>query len=376
MLGHVELLLSGLNDKGYDITVACPVEEKSLQCLKAAGVFRIQPLDTGDDLRPWLDPLIIGKFARFLNGNPFDIIHAHGAKAGLITRLALHLGRRQRSPVVVSYHNEILPTSRSLHKRRLRSYMEKLLRDGTAHFIAVSPGIQEELIQEIGCPRQKVSFIPNGIRIEGVGEPADHLRERAHWGWPEDAYIVGTAARLTWEKGIDILLTALSQAVKAEPQLRLVIMGDGPLEADLRQMTKTLGLDDHVRFLGYLDNARSLFPAFDAFVLPSRTEGWPLSIMEAMAAGLPVVATRVGGIPELVQDGKNGILVEPGEVDRLHEALVTLVRDPVRARDWGQKAATHARERFHAQAMVSQVEAVYRGIIGSPGANDLAVKGE
>ena len=363
MLGHVELLLSGLNEKGHDIIVACPVEEKSLHCLKAAGVFKMQPLDTGDDLRPWLDSLTIGKFARFLDANPFDIIHAHGAKAGLITRLALHLGRRQRSPVIVSYHNEISPPSRQGYKRQVRRHAERLLKKDTAHFIAVSPSIQRELIEEIGCPPQKVSFIPNGIYINGAEQTK--LPIQAWSDWPEDVFIVSTVARLTWEKGVDVLLEGFARAVKVEPRLRLVIVGDGPQGVWLRERIAAEGLGDQVRLLGYVENARSLLGAFDAFALPSRTEGWPLSIMEAMAAGLPVVASGVGGIPELVLGGQCGILVEPGEVNQLKDALVDLARDPIKARKLGQKAALHARKHFSAQIMVDRVHGVYQAIIGN-----------
>lgn len=373
MLTHLGLLLAGLNRAGHEITVACPIDEKMMQCIRDAGISRVLPLDTGDELRPWLDPLVVWRFSRFLHRHPFAIVHAHGAKAALITRLALNYGSKLDYPVVVSYHNEILPASRHPQKRRLRRLMEKRLINDTSHFIAVSPGIKDELIQDIGCPEERVSFIPNGISLEDLDQVSRgvEVREktRSTWGWPQhtDVFVVGTACRLTREKGIDILLQAAFQAVQVEPSLRFVIIGDGPLAEGFKEDARARGLCDYLHFLGFCDNAWNLFPAFDAFVLASRTEGWPLSIMEAMALGLPVIATTVGGIPEMVDSGKTGILVEPEDVNELSKALVRLATDRPLADKLGEAAAIRAREHFDANTMIAKVEAVYQQLLhGGP----------
>lgn len=365
MLTHVELLMAGLGQAGYDITVACPIEEQLMKHIRAAGVSRILPLDIGDDLRPCLDPLVIWRFSRFLRHHPFAIVHAHGAKAGLITRLALS---KLDYPVVVSYHNELLSATYHPQKRRMRAFVERRLAQDTDHFIAVSPTIRDELIQCIGCSPAKVSFIPNGILLDDSA--SEHVRVgarrtvRSMWGWPEGAghFVVGTACRLTREKGIDILLAAASQAIRMEPTLRLVIFGDGPLASELEGKAQEGGLSEYVRFLGYCDRARELFPALDAFVLPSRTEGWPLSIMEAMAVGLPVIATRVGGVPHMVETGRTGLLVAPGEVDELAQALLVLARDRSLARRLGEAAADYAEEHFDVKTMVARVGDIYAQI--------------
>lgn len=382
MLTHLELLLKGLGQAGYELTAACPVEELVLQRLRAAGVFRILPLDVGDALRPWFDPLVIGKFARFLQEHPFDILHAHGAKAGLITRLALNWRSRLAYPVIVSCHNEILPDSRHPRYRRARWLVEKYLARYTSHFIAVSPGIQDELIRVIGCPPHKVSFIPNGIELpesqNREGEAAVRSAYRALWGWPADSgsFVVGTACRLTWEKGVDVLLQAAGLAVGREPSLRFVIIGDGPMVDELQQAAASQGLGPFVSFLGYQEHARTMFPAFDAFALPSRSEGWPLSVMEAMAAGLPVVAARAGGPAYMIDSGRNGILVSPGDPQKLAEALILLARDREWAKELGRAAADYARRHFSAERMVSQVEMVYRRLLEGKQAVPVLGKGE
>lgn len=370
MLTHLRILLDGLNRAGHEITVACPVDERMMQCIRDAGISRILPLDTGDELRPWLDPLVIRRFSRFLQSHPFDVVHAHGAKAGLITRLALGYGSKLGYPVVVSYHNEILPGSRHLQKRRLRRFMEKRLVKDTSHCIAVSPSIKDELIQDIGCPEERVSFIPNGISLVDLDQVNRGVevgeKTRSTWGWSQetDAFVVGTACRLTREKGMDIFLQAAFRAIQVEPSLRFVIIGDGPLSEGLEEDAKACGLRDYLRFLGFCDNAWNLFPGFDAFALASRTEGWPLSIMEAMALGLPVIATAVGGIPEMVESGKTGILVQPEDVVGLSQALVNLARNRPLADKLGEAAAIYAREHFDANAMLAKVEAVYQQVLG------------
>lgn len=353
-----------------------------MQRVRAAGVFRILPMDVGDVLRPWLDPLVIGKFSRFLQEHPFDIIHAHGAKAGLITRLALNWRGRLRYPVIVSYHNEILPESRRSRQRRARYLAEKYLAKYTSHFIAVSPGIRDELINIIGCPPEQVSLIPNGIELAESedGEKSAEIRRtyRSAWGWPDDAhwFVVGTACRLTWEKGPDLLLEAARLAIEKEASLRFVIIGDGPMADELRRVAETYGLAPFVRFLGYQDDARRIFPAFDAFILPSRTEGWPLSIMEAMAAGLPVIASGAGGPDYMIDSGRSGILVSPGDAHKLAEAMILLARDRAWAKDLGRTAADHARRYFGAEAMVAQVQMVYNKLLQGSHAAAFVGKGE
>lgn len=382
MLTHLELLLRGLGLCGYDLTVACPVEELVLQKMRAAGITRLLPLDVGDTPRLWLDPLVIGQLSRFLKVHPFDIIHAHGAKAGLITRLALNWRGRLSYPVIVSYHNEILPPSRQSRQRKVRYLMEKYLVKYTSHFIAVSPGIRDELINIIGCPPAQVSLIPNGIELTELetGERQAEVRRayRASWGWPDDDqwFVVGTACRLTWEKGPDLLLEAANLAVRKEPSLRFVIIGDGPMAAELQQAARSYGLAAFVRFLGYRDNARRIFPAFDAFVLPSRTEGWPLSVMEAMALGLPVIAADVGGLPHMIDSGCSGILISPGLVQELAEALILLARDRERAKELGRRAAVHARSHFSGEVMVERVKEVYDQVLRWTSASPLLRKGE
>lgn len=374
MLGHVALLLEGLDTARFQLTVACPPEERLLRCLKRAGVSRIFPLDVGDGIRPFTDLYVTWQLCRLLCRHCFSLIHAHGAKAGLVARLAVAAATRVCPPgprVVLSLHNEIFPSTRSQRMHKWRHFMERRLLPYTTHFIAVSPSIAAELINEIGCPPQRVSIIPNGISLEDIGCSAGYISTVGRWGWGPEAFVVAVVARLTAEKGIDILLAALPRVLSRAPQLRVVIAGDGPKAKELQEETARRGLTGYVKFLGFQKDIFGLLFRCDGFVLPSFTDAWPLSLMEAMAAGLPVVASRVGGIPAMVKEGETGLLVDPGDIGQLAAALVQLATNRDAARKLGEEAAKWARKQFDARYMITRIQAVYEQVLSAETAQGL-----
>lgn len=174
-------------------------------------------------------------------------------------------------------------------------------------------------------------------------------------GPPPGRRMIGTLARLDHIKGLDLLLHAAASL----PGVEVVIAGDGPDRAELVQQAARLGIEGRVRFVPWRDDARHLLADLDVFVLPSRNEGFPLSIVEAMLAARPVVATAVGSVEEAVVDGETGIVVPPDEVPALTEALRTLLDDPARAQAMGQVGRARALERFTAEVMATQFEALY-----------------
>jgi glycosyltransferase involved in cell wall biosynthesis len=179
----------------------------------------------------------------------------------------------------------------------------------------------------------------------------------------DDDVVIGTVANLRATKGYPDLLAAARRVIDRLPSVRFVAVGRGPLEHDLRARHAELGLGDRFVFLGYRDDAVRAMSAFDVFCLPSHHEGLPVALMEALALGLPIVATRVGGVDELVTDGVEAVLVPPGEPDLLADALESLARDPQRR----TAMASHARDRaqtLDADAAVRAVEAVYREAAG------------
>ncbi|NLG19202.1 MAG: glycosyltransferase family 4 protein [Fibrobacter sp.] len=171
---------------------------------------------------------------------------------------------------------------------------------------------------------------------------------------------VGFVGRLSEEKGIDVLLRAMKEVLKEVPDADLTIVGTGPQEQELRGLSKMLGLSDKVIFTGYRSNSFEALREMDLFVLPSRTEGCPIVILEAMAMGLPVVATDVGGNPELLIDGKTGILVPSGDHARMAEAIIKLITGSEELRQMGQNGRKRAFSQFHPSSFTSKLQLLYR----------------
>jgi glycosyltransferase involved in cell wall biosynthesis len=175
--------------------------------------------------------------------------------------------------------------------------------------------------------------------------------------------LVGVVARLQPEKGVANFLEAAARVSGAFPDARFVVVGDGPLREELLDLARRLGISERVCFLGYRTDSRALMALMDLLVVPSLTEGSPLIVLEAIAAGVPVVASAVGGIPDQLRHGKEGLLVPPGAPDALGEALAALLRDPEYARRLGEAGRRRAKNEFSHEALVRRIEGVYHAVL-------------
>lgn len=287
----------------------------------------------------------------------------------LIAGLAVLLRERRRyqilhchqmiSPMTLALMGRALPRKRLIinpHGRgprgdvakitRLRPLTGKLrvaaaLRWGDA-FVAIARDIHHEL-RTMGVPEARIWNIPNGVDTErfAPATPAERraLRRKLHL---PDTPLLTFVGRLTVAKGLDILLDAWAQRDAALASAHLVLVGDGELRASLEQQARSVGLDRSVIFTGSTTDTVSYLRAADAFVLPSRTEGMPVALLEAMACGLPCIATRVGGSAELIDDGQNGRLVAPENANALARALPEAFTTPA----WGERARQRIVERY------------------------------
>ena len=233
---------------------------------------------------------------------------------------------------------------RQSERLRHRLYMRLALPMLDAHVTVAD--IPARVVAGIArVPRASIKTIPNGV-------PDVPLRSLPR---PAEGFIVGSLGRLEEQKGFDILLRSLTEL----PDVTAVVVGDGSGRQGLIEFSESLGISDRVVFPGWSDRARDHLTTFDVFVLPSRGEALPLSILEAMFAGLPVVAADVGGIGEAVVDGETGSLVPPNDPIALAGAIRELLADPARRRDMGRRARDRAHQRFTAEAMAAQFEVLY-----------------
>jgi glycosyltransferase involved in cell wall biosynthesis len=277
------------------------------------------------------------------------LIHAHSAKAGFLARLA---GAVCRVPVVYTPHvfpflMACGPRTRALYRR-----LERSVAPATAALIAVS-GEEEAAALALGYPREKVFRIPNGVRPCDAGEIAVRAA---------GPLTVGFFGRLAPQKGPDVLLAAMAEVAVHVPQAQVAFFGGGELAERLRAQAAALGLEARVRFAGAYPQADavSLMRQVDVVAVPSRWEGCPYGVLEAFQAGVPVVASAVGGVTDLLQDGVNGLCVAADQPEALGDALLALLRDPQKRRLFAERGRVCAAEHT-AAAMTEAVAAVYRG---------------
>ncbi|HOW28489.1 MAG TPA: glycosyltransferase family 4 protein [Elusimicrobiota bacterium] len=301
--------------------------------------------------RNCLDLSVIPAANRFFKDHSFDIVHSH-----LIWANSLAASLKGRNKLIWHDHD----TGESM--RWFDRAMEKLFVGKSDRIVAISDAVAQRIA--LRCPAQsdRVRVIHNAIRLDvdsGNGAPA------AKPPFQKTGPVVGYLGRLDEpKKGVAVLIRAWPGVLNTHPSAQLVIVGDGAAALDLEILTRQLGLQKSVRFLGEQSDVKSHLAAFDIFVLPSLWEGFGISLLEAMSSSLPVVATRVGGIPEVVADGETGLLVPPGNVQALGEAVSSLLSDPVRAQDMGKKGLARVRGHFDMKMNISQLEKLYQDCMG------------
>jgi glycosyltransferase involved in cell wall biosynthesis len=237
--------------------------------------------------------------------------------------------------------------------------------------VCVSAG-QAERVRRAGVLPERVRVIRNAARLEAFSEPDPAARNWLRELVGGDGPILVAAGRLSVEKGFQVLVEAAPAILKAVPSARLVVFGDGPLRGSLERRVAALGLTDRVRLPGFRDDLDCLLPWADLVVLPSLTEGLPNVALEAAAAGVPVVATAVGGTPEVVIDGQTGVLVPPGEPTSLASRIVDVLRLPDRARALGAAGRRRVEEQFSFDAQARAYQQLFAEVVRPRAATGVA----
>jgi glycosyltransferase involved in cell wall biosynthesis len=229
--------------------------------------------------------------------------------------------------------------------------------------IGVSSQIENKYKAEGAVSR--VACIRNGIDLEGKSAETDRWRTRKDLGVDSETCLIGTVGRLTPVKGIPYLLEAARMLLRQGANVKVLVVGDGSIRSDLMAQTRDLGISENVVFLGHREDTDALLVALDIFALPSLSEGIPMALLEAMAASRSVVASRVGGVPEIVEDGVEGFLVEPMDVNGFVERCLRLIQFPDMAQKMGEMARARVERDFSAENMAHRVALLYRELIES-----------
>ncbi|XXT19520.1 glycosyltransferase [Sorangium sp. So ce429] len=311
--------------------------------------------------RPGLDPGLPVRLAAWLRREDIRLVHTHNPGPHLYGALAAGLARAASfagggGPRVIHTKH-----GRNYPKQKRKVLVNRLAAALTDRVVAVSDDARAVALEVERVDPARVVTILNGVDPE-VFRPGDARAARARLGLPASGYHVGCVARLSPEKDHATLLTAFARLREVRPGAHLTLVGDGPARPALEQQVARLGLGGAVLFTGTRADVAELLPAFDVFALASLTEGISLTLIEAASAGLPIVATRVGGNPEIVKEGETGLLVSPGSPDPLAAALEAIAVRDDRA-EVGMRGRARVIERFGIDQMVRAYEDLYDEVL-------------
>jgi glycosyltransferase involved in cell wall biosynthesis len=310
--------------------------------------------------RPGFDWRCARQLGRLFAAEGIKIVHAHQYTPfaySLATRL---FGRRP--PVLFTEHGRFYPDHRSWK----RKWFNKTFTESRDRFVAVAESVRQALVRNEGLPPERIQIVHNGISLEPMANwSADRRNVRRELGVSDDTFLVLQVARLDPIKDHKTAIRAVARAAELNPRIYLAIVGDGREKAAIEQEVQSHSLGDRIKMLGQRNDVTRLLAVADAFLLTSVSEGLPVTIIEAMAAGLPVVATGVGGVTELVSDGASGLLAPAGDAEGLARALVKLASDAKLRNELTSRAKREAETDFSEDRMILDYDRIYQEMLAT-----------
>jgi glycosyltransferase involved in cell wall biosynthesis len=372
---HVTYLTRGLAPRGYETTlVAGDIargEESMAFVAEQAGIGIVEFPGLSRELSPLRDVLATVRLARLIRRIRPHILHTHKAKAGAVGRAAALLSGRRRPIVVHTFHGHVLRGYFGRAGSQLFRLIEAALARATNVLVAVSPQVRDELVRLRVAPRERFTVVRLGIELEPrvrSREPRNEVRRRI--GIAPGTFVVGWFGRMTAVKRCYDLVDALAHLRERGVAAALLLVGDGVDRERVEERAHELGVATSCFFVGYQEDVARWYAACDAFALASANEGTPVVVIEALAAGLPVVSTRVGGVADVLSDGVDGFLVEPGDMHALAARLEQLAREPELRARMGETGRRRALRRYAVERLVTDVDDLYRALLeGTMSAN-------
>lgn len=363
-------IIKGVPPEKYESSLLCgsleQLSETELRELKSScSSFTIEP-SLKRDPKPLSDLRALFRLRRFILNGDYDIVHTHTSKAGIIGRLAARLAGR---PVTVhSTHGHVFYGYFGKLKTSLFVFLEKHIATITDRvFCLTEMEIEDHLTLNIGT-RGLFSCVYSGVPLEQYATPANPREQtREKLGLPPAALVIGAVARIDPVKGIRHIVEAFKLLHAENPNAHLLLAGDGEDRPELEKLSREYGISDRLHFLGHRTDIADLLHAMDIFALPSLNEGYGKAIVEAFCAGLPVVATRVGGIPALIKDGETGILVPPADPAALANAISRLLNDPALRQQLSAASLRRVSDDLSVEAMIRRHDEIYTELLQSRG---------
>ena len=365
---HVSYLTEGLKERGYETTlVAGKLARGEDSMAFAADELGVEAIDLPSlhrDLSPLYDPISIAKMVEVIRRVRPHILHTHTAKAGAVGRFAALLSGDARPPVVVhTFHGHVLRGYFDPAQTAVFKEIERFLARSSTRLIAVGPEVRDDLVQ-LGVARpEKFSVIRLGIDLEHRTGQGGGAELRTLFGIPSSRFVVGWVGRMTGIKRVPDVLLTFRRLLDLGVDATLVLVGDGPERMQLEEQARQLRIQERTLFVGYQRDVGPYLDLFDALLLPSGNEGTPVSAIESLASRTPVVATRVGGVPDVVREGTDGFLADVGDIDALAGALATLAGDADLRHRFGDAGREHVVPRYRVSRLVDDVDELYKELL-------------
>lgn len=345
-VGGLEMVVSTIacnfNSDIFDVRVWCLAREgKIFDELKKRGC-NIENLG----MKSHRNPFFYLKFYKKLKESKIDIIHMHGYSAATVGRIAAVMAKVK---VKVTHVHTTWA-----HYAKKRIFIEKILSVFTDAIICCSNAVIKSLGDDVKISRKKLKLIYNGIDIE-------RFESNESKNGNKDFFSIGCVASLSPHKGHKYLIEAAKDVIGKKTQVKFIIVGDGKLRKDLEDYTKELGIDNYFEFKGIIGDVAEVIKKLDLFILPScKREGLGIALIEAMAAGVPVIGTNIGGIPEVIKDRENGFLVEPGSSKALADVINYALENQDKVRAVGKNGYQSVKGKFSQKTMIDNIENLYQ----------------
>ncbi len=358
---HVSILHAGLDPERYESFLVfgdAGPSEGSLRALLGDASNAISIPELGREISPLADSVSLIKLVRLMRHFRPDIVHTHTAKAGFVGRVAARIAG---VPIVLhTYHGHVFHGYFSPRKTSLFLRLEQGCARLSTRLLTISPRLREEIARFGVADASQIAVIPLGLHL---APHASHERRtgafRDAMGISENAVLIGAVGRLVPIKNLGLLLEAARIASSDVPNLHVIFVGDGELRAELEAHAAALGMSAAVTFAGWQDDLPAVYADLDATIVSSTNEGTPACLIEAMASGCPVIATRVGGVPDMISPGETGQLVPSGDARALAAAIVRLVKEPEQARRMANQARGEALVRYDEQRLLTDMDRLY-----------------
>ena len=358
---HILHLLNGLDVGRFQLTLVAsanrnPAFRKDMATLVERGV-RVVVIPMVRRVAPLRDFLSLIRLVRVLKKLRPDVVHTHASKAGILGRIAASLcGIRA---VIHTPHTYYFESKHGITRWFFRG-LERLAFPLAAKTIVLCPGQRELAQRELGASAEGLALIENGIDVDHFSPRRDQHKARSHLGLLPDGPVVGTLTRFTAQKGCDLFLRAMAHVFEEFPTCRCVfVAGEGALRSETRALAEKLGITERIIWLEHASDPREVYEALDVFVMASRYEGLPYTLLEAMSMGLPVVAPNISGCVDVIKHDRTGLLAAPENPRELAECILRFLRGPIRAKEMGAEAQQHVADRYPLSRFIESTSRLY-----------------